>query len=398
MTATEIMPPEKPAKTARTRPLSVCLVVSSLEFGGAERQVVELVRSFDQTRIKPFVISLSNKVPLSKMLPNNAECLSIVAKKGRFDVSVIFRVAEVLRQREIDVAHAFLFDAEVITRLAARFTSVKLVVASERNTNYSQPAFQKLALKVTQPFFDVMIANSEAGKQFNVTTRGINPSRIEVVRNGVDVKRFSPNLAAGAAIRAELGIAASDPVIGMVGSFKFQKGHEFFLRMAAEVRKEFPNAWFLVLGEVPERADPTYYHETLALAKSLNLGDRCRFLGARNDMDAVYNSFDVMTLLSRHEGTPNVVLEAMASGVPVVATDVSDNRFIIEEGVTGHIVPVGDVAQPSACVSALLRNPNGRRAMGEKARDHVCSEFSFHGATTKMADIYDKYLALKQAR
>jgi glycosyltransferase involved in cell wall biosynthesis len=329
------------------------------------------------------------------MLPNNAECLSIVAKKGRFDISVIFRVAEVLRQRKIDVVHAFLFDAEVITRLAARFTKVKLVVASERNTNYSQPGFQKLALKVTQPFFDVMIANSEAGKQFNVTTRGIRSERIEVVRNGVDVKRFSPNPTAGAAIRAELKIPASDPVVGMVGSFKYQKGHEFFLRMAAEVLKEFPNAWFLVLGEVPERASPVYYQETMALAKSLNLGDRCRFLGARNDMDAVYNSFDVMTLLSRHEGTPNVVLEAMASGVPVVATDVSDNRFIIEEGMTGHIVPVGEVALPAARVSALIRNPEGRRTMGEKARAHVCREFSFQGTTTKLADIYDKYLARK---
>jgi glycosyltransferase involved in cell wall biosynthesis len=397
-TGTSLTETQAPASPNHRPPLSVCLVVSSLEFGGAERQVVEMARSFDRSRVQPHVISLSNKVPLAEFLPGNGDCLSIVEKRGRFDVSTIFRVAKVLRDRQIDVVHAFLFDADVITRLASRFTRVKLMVSSERNANYKQPRFHKLALKATQPFFDVMIANSEAGKRFGVTHHGIRASRIEVVRNGVDVKKFSPNPEAGAAIRAELGIPAGDPVVGMVGSFKFQKGHEFFLRMAAEVRKEFANAWFLVLGEVPERASTAYYQEMLKLAESLNFDGRCRFLGARTDMAAVYNSFNVMTLLSRHEGTPNVVLEAMASGVPVVATDVADNSFIIQEGATGHIVPVGDIALPAARVCALLRNPAGRSAMGEKARDHMCREFSFQSATAKMADVYDRYLALKRGR
>lgn len=383
------------AANARGRRLSVCLVVSSLEYGGAERQVVEMIRSFDRTKIKPFVIALSNKVPLAKLLPEKEDCLRIVPKRGRLDVSTILRVAGILRERQIDVVHAFLFDAEVIALLASLFTRVRLVVSSERNTNYSRPLFHRMALKLTQPIFDVMVANSEAGKQFVAADRGIRPSKIEVVRNGVDIQRFCPNPAARAAIRAELGIPDGDPVVGMVGSFKFQKGHEFFLRMAAEVRKEFSNAWFLVLGEVPERSSPEYYHAMLALKDSLGFGDRCRFLGARPDMDAIYNAFDVMTLLSRHEGTPNVVLEAMASGRPVVATNVSDNALIIQEGITGYTVPVGEIALPAARVCALLRNPAERVAMGENGRALACREFSFQRATEKLADIYNRHLALK---
>lgn len=397
MNSTDILPVRHQTSSAQRlrKPLSVCMVTSSLEFGGAERQVVEMVRSFDRNRIEPHVCSLSKKIPLAKFLPGEGDCLTIVEKRWRFDISTVFRVAQLLRRRKIDVVHAFLFDAEIVTRLAACLTKVKLVVGSERNANYKRPPLHKLALGITNPLFDVMIANSEAGKQFNIMHNGILGSRIEVVRNGVDVKKFHRNPSAGAAIRAELGIPLSDPVIGMVGSFKPQKGHEFFLRTASEVRKEFPNAWFLVLGEVPERASPLYYQEMLALAHSLNLGDRCRFLGARTDMEAVYNAFDAMALLSRHEGTPNVVLEAMASGIPVVATDVSDNASIINDGTTGYIVPVADTVLPSIRLAALIRNPRNRLTMGEKARDYMCREFSFERVTSNMADIYDTYLARK---
>lgn len=152
---------------SRPRPIVVCFLISSLEYGGAERQVVELVRSFDRHHVIPFVCSLSPKVPLASSLPAIDKDLCIIEKHGRFDFTTVFRVARLLRERRADVVHAFLLDAEITARLAAPLARVPVVVASERNTDYVRPAWHKVALRLTQPLFDVMVANAHAGKAFN---------------------------------------------------------------------------------------------------------------------------------------------------------------------------------------------------------------------------------------
>src|SRR4051812_28127205 len=115
MTSTETPSMEKSASTVPNgKPISVCLLISSLEFGGAERQVVEMIRSFDRQKVKPIVCSLSSEVPLARYLPGNREDLSIVEKRGKYDFTTVFRVARLLRKQQIDVVHAFLFDAEIV--------------------------------------------------------------------------------------------------------------------------------------------------------------------------------------------------------------------------------------------------------------------------------------------
>ena len=360
------------------KPISVCLLIGSLEFGGAERQVVEMIRSFDRNRVNPIVCSLSHEVPLGSFLPDDGRQLFIVEKRGRFDVTVVLRVAQMLRQRQIDVVHAFHLDAEIVGRLAARLAGVPVVLASERNTDYVRPLLHKIALKATQPLFDVMIANSFAGKRFNMRTLGLRDSRIEVVHNGVDVDRFCADREAGRAFRSQMGIPAEDFVIGMVGSYKRQKGHDRFVRLAAQVRELFPNTTFLVVGEVmrdDSEAGGQYQAEVKQLATALNLRDHCRFIGNQKNMKAVYNACDLTVLLSRREGTPNVILESMACAVPFE-----------------------DSVNAAALVVRLLRDPAERTQMGEAARRRICEEFSSRKAADRLQGIYERCLARKLGR
>src|SRR5882724_4145765 len=180
MTSADTLPLQSQVKTARTdgKPISVCLLISSLEFGGAERQVVEMVRSFNPEIVKATVCTLSSKVPLARFLPGKRDELTIVEKRGRFDFTTIFRVARLLRRQRIDVVHAFLLDAEIVARLAAPLAGVPVVIASERNTEYTRSRLQTLALKSTQGMFDVMVANSTSGKNFNIRTLGLPAERI----------------------------------------------------------------------------------------------------------------------------------------------------------------------------------------------------------------------------
>jgi glycosyltransferase involved in cell wall biosynthesis len=402
MTSTEIIaPPAQPMNAARRgQPISVCLLISSLEFGGAERQVIEMMRSFDRQVVNPTVCSLSSLVPLARFLPGKQEGLSIVEKRGRFDFTTVFRVARLLRRQRIDVVHAFLLDAEIVARLAAPLAGVRAVIASERNTDYVRPRLHTFVLKATQPLFKVMVANSVSGKKFNMRTLGLAESRIEVVHNGVDVEKFRPDRAAGLAFRAQQGIDAGVPLVGMVGSYKRQKGQDCFLRMAARVRQEIPGAHFMLVGE-PVRDDfestSRYQAEVKQLAESLKLSDCCHFVGNQQDMKAVYNACDATALLSRHEGTPNVVLESMGCGVPVIATDVADNALIILHGKTGFVVPREDHEAAAGCAIQILRNDALRGELSETARKHACEQFSLRVAASKLEDIYSRCLRNKTA-
>jgi glycosyltransferase involved in cell wall biosynthesis len=213
----------------------------------------------------------------------------------------------------------------------------------------------------------------------------------------VDTDRFSPRPVNG--IRQQLGLGPADRVVGMVATFKRQKNHAMFFRVAARVVAEHPNTWFVCVGEPlrdgQQEAD-AYHREMVELIRALGVRERCLLLGARRDVPDLYNLFDVALLTSEREGTPNALLEAMASGVPVVVTDVADNAIHVADGVTGFVVPLGDVAAMTTRVNALLGDCTRRRAMGRAGRAHVCERYSLATMADRMGAVYE--LALGRTR
>ncbi len=388
-----------PVGAAQATPSRIMLLISSLEHGGAERQVTQLANHVDEKRFDLTVCSLSNHVPLAKELRDWERRLVIVPRRGRFNAGVVWRVARVMKQRQIDLVHCFLFDAEMIGRLAARIAGVCAVVASERNADYQRPRLHSWCLRLTRSWFDVMIANSEAGKRFNMRTQDLPAERIHVIRNGVDIHRFHP--VGRMRLRALMGIPFDAPVVGMIANFKPQKRYEDFFRVAATVLRRFPRAFFVVVGE-PLRDNlqgaEDYHAEIRKLVRSLGIEPRCRFLSQRNDMPDVYGLCDVTVLTSSREGTPNVLLESMACGVPVVATDVADNAYLVPGGDVGCIVNVGDVQETAERVCHLLGDPRKRRDRGKAAREWVVREFSSAALARKTEKVYTDLLESKRRR
>jgi glycosyltransferase involved in cell wall biosynthesis len=374
------------------------LVISSLEHGGAERQVIHLANHLPTKDFDVHICSLSSLVPMAENLRNRGQ-LHVVEKTWRFDTSVVARVAQLMRELRIQIAHAFLFDAEIVTRLAARWAGVPVVVASERNTDYQHPLSHELALRLTRSFFDVMIANSSSGKQFNIRTLGLPANRIHVIHNGVDVTRFRPEDRTAA--RRKLDLPVDDHVIGMAASFKRQKRHGDFFKVAQALLGRFPNTWFLCAGEPlrdNQQGAEDYHREMRSLVENLRIKDRVRFVGKRDDMPTVFNACDVTMLTSSREGTPNVLLESMACGVPVIATDVADNAYVVPDGRVGYIVPLGDVDRMVDRAATLLGDPAHRAAMGHAARTWVEKEFSLTALVSKTATVYQNYLSKKLNR
>lgn len=310
----------------------------------------------------------------------------VIKKHHRLDFTVVPRLMRLILERRIDVVHNFLFDAEVAGRLAGRLCGVSAVVASERNSSYPPMPVHEAILKLTQPFFDVLIANSHAGRTYDLQRLHAAPDRVRVVPNGVDVRRFRPHDAS--ALRGELGIPPDSPVIGMFASFKSQKNHQMYVRVACRVSRRFPEARFLFVGHNPS-GDPVARANrarTLEAIEQAGIADRCIHLLDRPDIEDLYCLCDLTVLTSVREGTPNVVLESMASGVPVIATDVADNARII--GCAGGVVPLNDDAAMADRVMQLLHDPDARRRMGMAARERMEEEFSLDMLARRTEQIY----------
>lgn len=384
--------------TALCRPYSVMLLIGSLEHGGAERQIIELMRNFDRTRVNPFVCSLSSIVPLAELLPDRARELVIVEKRWKYDFSTIPRLARVIRERRVDLIHAFLFDAEMSGRIAGRLAGRPVLISSERNTDYKRRWVHAVGLKLTRQWSDGLIANSNAGKRFTERTQGLPPERIHVIRNGVDVERFKPS--DGARVRREFGLTANTPLIGMVAAFKTQKRHGDFFQFAVRLREQFPAARFLLVGE-PLRDNISgaedYHREVMRVADELKIRESCIFAGKRNDMPDVYSACNLTMLTSSREGTPNVLLESMACGVPVIATDVADNREIVPSGRAGYIVKLSDIDAMLLHATEILQSPQRAAQLGAAAREWAIATFSTQALARQTEDVYEQYLERKRA-
>lgn len=377
----------------------IVLVISNLEFGGAQRQVIELANGFDASAFDVHVVSLSEYVPLGKSLRDCASRLHVLPKRRKFDLGLIKRLADLLRSLRADVVYGFLFDAVIASGLAGRLAGTKVVVGSERNTDYVLKGTQRIAYRLTRPCFDLMIANSNAGAQFNSQTIGLDIAKYRVVHNGVDTRRFQLRDATG--IRSELGIAANELIVGMFASFKQQKNHEMFFRAARLVSDRVPFARFLLVGDelhAGMHGSSDYKRAMMRLVDELDLRSRCIFLGNRPDVEALYPVCDVTVLPSHFEGTPNVLLESMACGVPVIATNVSDNAIVAPEGEVGFIVRAGEVRGFADRMIGILTDSVLRKKMSERARQWVEQEFSIAKLVMKTQGILEQALSDASAK
>jgi glycosyltransferase involved in cell wall biosynthesis len=391
-----------PAASAPER-VPVLLLIGSLEHGGAQRQLVELAGGLDRSRFEPLIGSLSTNIPLAATLPEDMT-VNVAARRWRFDLRPVLQIARLMKRHRVRLVHAFLFDAEMVARIAARLAGVGVMVGSERNSNYRRPLLHRWCLRGTRRLVTAVIANSHAGKAFHVATVGTPAERVRVVHNGVDVRRFRPGDRAQA--RRELGLDPAARVVGMVASFKPQKNHFLLLEAARRVVDRLPDAVFVCAGEPLQGATRgalgpgtgshhgvlDYHRRVRQSLEDLGLADKVRLVGAVEHVERFYAACDLTTLTSDHEGSPNALLESMACGVPVVATDVGDNAYLVP-GDVGALVPRGNAAALASRIEALLGDPVRLRAMGTAARSWVEREFSTGALATKTARVYEELLA-----
>ena len=373
------------------------LLIGDLEYGGAQRQVIELANHLDPAHFEAHVCSLSDYIPLSPQLRHMDDRIHILKKACRFDVTVVPRLARLLRTLRIHILHSFLFDADIAARLAGRLAGTPVIINSERNTDYPLKLRHLAAYRLTKGCVDLIIANSAAGAEYNRSKLGHSPAQYRVVYNGVNTDRFVPG--DGTAIRSALGIRPDEYLVGLFSSYKPQKNHPVFFAAARRVLDRIPRTRFLIVGDVLHGGvdgSADYKARMDRIVDMLGIRHRCVFLGNRDDVDHLYRACDLTVLCSLFEGTPNVILESMACGVPVIVTDVADNAHIVPHGRVGYDIAVNDDTALAECICTLLLDEPQRRRMGCAARDWVVREFSVTQLARDTQDVYLEALHRKR--
>jgi len=205
-----------------------------------------------------------------------------------------------------------------------------------------------------------------------------------VIPNGFDCEIFKPSLEARLRLRQELGLRADHILVGLIARFHPMKDHATFFRAAALLSARHPNVHYVLAGHRIEPGND----EIQAMLKASGVTDRVHLLGERRDMPAINAALDIASLSSSSsEGFPNVIGEAMASGVPCVVTDVGDAAWLVGE--MGRIVQRGNPAALAAAWNDLIaEGPDARRAIGARCRERVVSEFTLNRVANKYADLY----------
>jgi glycosyltransferase involved in cell wall biosynthesis len=334
--------------------------------GGTEKHVLDLINHLDRSRFEVYLGCLFQSNWLSK---NPPDCTQFTLNfKGYWHpmfIRQLLKLIRFLRREKIRLLYGFFPEANLIGALTARLGGVPYFMVARRNIGHRNTPIRGAILRLLRPMTDIYVANCQAVKLSVMEQERVPETKIRVVYNGVDASKFKPNHG-----KARVGLPEDRLIVGMVANLKKIKGIDYLLQAAKIMANKRTEVSFIIIGgEYEER-------RYLNLRDEMKLEDRCSFLGIKEEIVDYLNAFDVAVNASLVEGFSNSILEYMACGLPVVATEVGGSAEAVVDGQTGLLVPAADSESLAAAMEKLLDEQSLRRQMGEKGRQRVIQNFT----------------------
>jgi glycosyltransferase involved in cell wall biosynthesis len=349
-----------PAPAPRADPVRVCFMIDRLSRAGTETQLLALIRSLDRGRVQPTLVLLDGEDDLSHALePADCPVIRLGVRKlfsGRA-VGAARRLRAFWRAHRPDVLQVYFLDAAYLGAPLAKLCGVPRVLRVRNNLGYWVTPRHRAMGRMVRPFVDATLTNTAAGKDALVARDGLRPDRVVVLENGVDTARFKRFMLPDTSKRLVR--------VGCVANLRPVKNVDGLMRAARRACDRFPQLAFEVAGDGEQR------EELDRLAAALGLGDRFVLRGSVADVPNFLRRVDVAVLPSHSEGMSNALLEYMAAGRAVVATDVGANARLLDNGRCGLVVPPNDEAALVGALGALIANPLRAAGYGAAARSRV---------------------------
>lgn len=367
----------------------ISFLITGLARGGAENQVVNLAT---QLKLRGWDVHIVSMVALMEFEAELAEaqitvdCLDMRRKVP--DPRGAVRLVRVLRRRSPDVLHCHMVHANLLGRLVRPLAGVPVVICTAHNMNEGGRS-RELAYRMTHTLADLTTSISHAAAQRYIEVGAVPEGKIRVVPNGIDTSRFRADSDVRRQSRAQLGLA--DEFVWLaVGNFCPAKDHANLLTAFAEVLKARSDAQLLLVGEGPLKG------QARTMADTLGIGTRVSFLGRRMNVSALMNAADAYVMSSAWEGMPVVLLEASAAELPIVATDVGGNREVVEDEVSGLLVPAHDPRTLADTMMRLMRfSKNELSLMGKHGRANTVHKYDLGQVVDQWETIYEELLIKK---
>jgi glycosyltransferase involved in cell wall biosynthesis len=377
------------------RPVRVVHVITRLIVGGAQENTILSCALIDRARFPSDILvgpQTGSEGELfgearERGVPVHLEPSLVRQVSPLHDVASVGKLVGWFRKLRPDVVHTHSSKAGIVGRVAARIARVPSVVHTvhgwgfhDQQSKKERVLYQTLE-RACAPLCDALVVVAEKNRTLGLELGIGRPEQYRVIRSGLELDAYRRDPAAGAELRTQLGFTPGDFVFGTVGRLSDQKAPLDALEAFARVAARHPEARFVFVGDGPLRDRL----EREVAAKSL--GGAVRFTGLRRDVREFLSSFDAFVLSSRWEGLPRVVPQAMAAGLPVVATAVDGTPEAIAPGVSGELVSPGDVAALAERMAELAAEPARARAMGERGRERV-EPFSARAMVDELAGLY----------
>ncbi|NOX87874.1 MAG: glycosyltransferase family 4 protein [Calditrichaeota bacterium] len=366
-----------------SKKLTIVHLVNFLSPAGKEVGIVKLVNALDESKFSSILIVLDRAFDTLKLDQNKTKLIELKKGEGN-DFSLIKKLKKIFREERVDIVHTHSWGTLVEGILAAKIARVPVVLHGEHGTfhrDFKRRIVQRLFFSLTDQVLSVSaLLADDISRQI-----GIKREKIYTILNGVDVKRFSPDAEKRDYYRRKLNVSDSDIIIGTVGRPMKVKNHRLMILALKRLKEKGYPVRFAIVGDTPKFS---LRAELESLAKKLKVSDFVDFLGFQSDIPGFLNSFDIFVLPSLSEGCSNVIQEAMATGLPVVASNVGGNPELITHNFDGILFASDSVDELVHALIGLMENPQKAKKLAQNALKTAREKFALRKMVENYQNLY----------
>lgn len=341
---------------------------------GTEKYLLNFLRLIDKRRFSPTVVSLHSQYDVAEEFYEiGIPIIKLPIKKtcSPFSIRIYKKLYDLMKKYRIDVLETIHKTSDLIGPVIGRLAGVKVIISNRRDMGFMRTPKDQVAYRIIDRFVDRIKCNTKAAAKYFSKLERVPISKFDISYNGVEIGNYDISAQNNKKTKEQYGIKENELVVGVLGGVKRVKGHIEFLEMAKIISETHDNVKFLVVGGGYKTEGDEYFDFIKKLSIEKGLKDKIIFTGFIKDVGRILPVFDIAVLPSYTEGCSNVLLEYMAAGKPVVATDVGGNPELVVDGVTGFIIPPRDGSVLAEKVNILLSSNETNKKMGEEGRSRT---------------------------
>ena len=366
--------------------INILFLIDGFNIGGAELNLLEMLRNIDKRKYDITVCSFMDSGPLQPDFKQLGFQVKLILRKWRFDPSIFLKLRSLMKKNSYDIVLTLLFYPDIVGTLIAHSCRVPCILSWATASHYDRdfdPWHRRFFYKIAMKKSNKIIAVSNETKESIIKREKFSPDKILVIPSGLNIDKYSRDVSGMKKVQKNDSLF----VIGVVARLNYIKGHVFLIRALKEVKAVFPNFQCRLIG------DGEYKPVINELVQKLGLSEHVQFMGFRRDIPEQLKQLDVFVLPSLSEGLPMVILEAMAASVPIVASSVGGIPEVIKNNVNGILVKPGDSESLARGIQSLFASREKREKLAREARNFVEKKFSITTLIKSFEEIFTEYLS-----